>query len=300
MNAEFHIAIHYLSGLSTKEKLLLADLFDDLDDIRSLDRHRCESLITRRLRSSNYDPESAVERAKRDGDYLTSGRFGYTFYWETGYPPLLREIHDPPFLLFVRGEVREFDAATVSVVGTRYPTGRGKKSARNLGMEFADLGVPVVSGLAYGIDEAVHRGVVERGGEAYAVLGNGIDTIYPAEHRSLADRIIGEGGCILSEYGPGVGPRKYRFPARNRIIAGFSRGTVVVEAPLRSGALITADFALDDGRDLFVHRDGISGPNREGAARLVNDGARTIDHAGDVAEEWSMDRTPTLLASRMN
>lgn len=291
-----HLAIHNLPGLRTREKLLLAERTGSIDAVRLLTRESCERIIGRSLRTRLFDPQEACARAQADAKDLTMGRFGYTFYGDCEYPPLLREIYDPPFLLFFRGNRLSADAGTeeqflgtgscIAVVGTRYPTGNGRKAAYRLGKECAERRISVVSGLAVGIDEAVHRGVVDAGGHAVAVLGNGIDTVYPWANRKLARRIIESGGTILSEYGPGIEPRRYHFPARNRIIAGCSRGTVVIEAPARSGALITADFALEDGRDLFVHGKCLSGARSEGVAALARDGATVISGAVDIVRNW--------------
>ena len=284
MTDEARIAIHHLSGLRISEKLRLRNL--SVTELLQLDRIECESLIGRRIRG-RFEPDEAVRQAGVDLENLTVGRFGYTFYWESGYPSLLREIHDPPFLLYHRGNPPDWGSSSVAVVGTRYPTGYSRDRAYELGGEFAHLGIPVVSGLAVGRDEAVHRGVVKGGGIAIAVLGNGIDSVYPAANRGLARQIVETGGTIVSEYGSSVPPRRYHFPARNRIIASCCRSTVLVESPARSDALITADFALDEGRDLFVHRAGVTGPNRGGTAQLAEDGARIVEHANDVASEWA-------------
>ena len=285
------LTMHYIRGLSTHEKLLFVELLDTADDVRKLTQRECEIIIGRTIRLSRFDPIAAYNRAEGDIHDLTARGFGYNFYWDFAYPALLREIHDPPFLFFYRGTNPCSSSATavapwIAVVGTRFPTGNGRKTAYALGREFADLGVPVVSGLAYGIDEAVHVGVVDGKGIAIAVLGNGIDTVYPKENARLARKIVEKGGCLVSEYGPGIEPRRYHFPARNRIIAGCCRGTLVVEAPRRSGALITADFALEDGRDLFVHRAGTAGANANGCAALAEDGARLVDSGLDILREW--------------
>ena len=281
------LSIHYLSGLRLREKLLLADLFDSLAQIRSLERSECESIIRRSLKTALFCPDDAVGRASIDTENLTIGNFGCTFYWDESYPPLLREIHDPPFALLHRGSLPDWRLPIVAVVGTRYPTGSGHSAAFRLGFELGRTGVPVVSGLAIGIDTDVHRGVVRSNGIAVAVLGNGIDFVYPKSNRRLAYEILDNAGCIVSEYGPGEAPIKYHFPARNRIIAGIAGSTVVVEAPKRSGALITADFALDEGRDLFVHRSGTTGGNSAGCAALLADGARAVEGSSDIFDEWN-------------
>lgn len=297
-----HLTIHYLEGLKTREKLTLWERFGSYHEVARLDRAGCERIVRRAIRSRLFDPREAGRRAERDAPDLTPKSFGYTFYWDSTYPPLLRAIHDPPFLLFYRGRVPGavsaagsawFERPSVAVVGTRFPTGSAFRNAFDLGVDFAEHGVPVVSGLAVGVDEAAHRGVVEAGGTAIAVLGNGIDTVYPGANRGLARSIIETGGCVLSEYGPGTSPRRYHFPARNRIIAGCARSTVVVEAPERSGALITADFALEEGRDLFVHHAGLHGRNSGGLIALARDGAEAVGSARDVLERWNTTESKT-------
>ena len=172
---------------------------------------------------------------------------------DPAFPPLLRAIHDPPPGLFLRGEAgdRSARAAGVAIVGARACSAYGRQVARSLGRDLAAAGLVVVSGLARGIDSEAHRGALESGGTTVAVLGCGIDRDYPAANRELA-RQIASTGLVVSEYAPGVEPAPWRFPARNRIVAGLCAATVVVEARERSGALITADFALEEGREVFA------------------------------------------------
>jgi DNA processing protein len=196
---------------------------------------------------------------------------------EPGYPPLLAAIYDPPRRLYLRGARAELlHGPCIAVVGARACSSYGATVARSLGRELAAAGVVVVSGLARGIDGEAHRGALEAGGATVAVLGCGIDRDYPAAHAGLARRIV-ETGLVVSEYPPGTEPAPWRFPARNRIVAGLSRAVVVVEARERSGALITAEFALEEGREVLAVpgeiTSGLSaGPNgllRQGAAPLL-------------------------------
>jgi DNA processing protein len=173
-----------------------------------------------------------------------------------------------------------------AMVGTRRPRGAALRAAFEIGRDLGRLGVSVVSGLALGIDAASHRGNLEGGAGTYAVLGSGADEIYPASNRPLARRILETGGGILSEYPPGTAPRKWHFPARNRIISALARGTLIVEAPAKSGALITARFALEQGRDLWVAAAGLAS---EGAARLAEDGAGIVYSAADIARDWGLE-----------
>ena len=201
------------------------------------------------------------------------------------FPPLLHAIHDPPVGVFLRGAggPELLRARSVAVVGARGCTSYGAHVARMLGRELASAGVVVVSGLARGVDGEVHRGVLEAAGATVAVLGCGIDRDYPAAHSELARRIC-ERGLIVSEYGPGVEPAPWRFPARNRIIAGLAAVTVVVEARERSGALITADLALEEGRDVLAVPGEITGTLSMGTNGLLKLGATPLTCVGDVLE----------------
>ena len=204
---------------------------------------------------------------------------------EAGYPSLLRELHDPPPGLFLRGSgpVELLAQRGVAIVGARACSSYGSQVARLLGRELAAAGLVVVSGLARGIDGEAHRGALESGGCTVAVLGCGVDRDYPAAHAQLAARIA-EKGLIVSEYAPGVEPAPWRFPARNRIIAGLSAATVVVEARERSGALITADFALEAGREVFAVPGEITSALSAGTNALLRLGATPLTAPADVLE----------------
>jgi DNA processing protein len=205
-------------------------------------------------------------------------------------PPLLRAIHDPPARLYVRGdaEVALLSQPAVAIVGARACSPYGAQVARMLGRELAAAGVVVVSGMARGIDGEAHRGALAGGGHTVAVLGCGIDRDYPAAHAALA-RSIGERSLIVSEYEAGVEPAPWRFPARNRIIAGLCAATVVVEARERSGALITADFALEEGREVFAVPGEITSALSAGSNALLRLGATPLTAAADVLESLGIE-----------
>jgi DNA processing protein len=207
-------------------------------------------------------------------------------------PPLLRAIHDPPELLYVRGEadVDLLGRVAVAVVGARVCSAYGAHVARVLGAGVAAAGGVVVSGLARGVDAEAHRGALEAGGATVAVLGCGIDRDYPAVHAQLARRIADCGGLLASEYGPGVEPAPWRFPARNRIIAGLCAATVVVEARERSGALITADFALEEGREVLAIPGEITSALSAGTNALLRLGATPATSVDDVLEAVGLSR----------
>jgi len=197
------------------------------------------------------------------------------------FPPLLAQLHDPPAQLYVRGDVDALVQPAVAVVGARSCSSYGAQVARGLAKELAAAGVVVVSGLARGIDGEAHRGALEGGGRTVAVLGCGIDRDYPRSNAELAAKIRMQ-GAVVSEYPPGVEPAPWRFPARNRIIAGLCLSTVVVEARERSGALITADFALELGRDVFAVPGEITAALSAGTNDLLRQGAAPMLSPGDV------------------
>jgi DNA processing protein len=211
---------------------------------------------------------------------------------DAGYPSLLAAIHDPPPSLYVRGAGSEaiLSAPAVAVVGARSCSAYGRSVARSLTRDLAAAGLVVVSGMARGIDGEAHRGALEAG-VTVSVLGCGVDRDYPAAHAELARRIC-EQGLIVSEYEPGVEPAPWRFPARNRIIAGLCGATVVVEARERSGALITADFALEEGRDVFAVPGEITSALSAGTNALLRLGATPVTCAGDVLELFELVAAP--------
>lgn len=210
---------------------------------------------------------------------------------DDGYPSLLAAIPDPPPQLWLRGDEDPalLSAPAVAIVGARSCSSYGRTVARTLGRELASAGVVVVSGLARGVDGEAHRGALDGAGATVAVLGCGVDRDYPAAHRELAARIVACGGLVVSEYEPGVEPAPWRFPARNRVIAGLCRATVVVEARERSGALITADFALEDGREVMAVPGEITSALSAGTNALLRLGATPVTAVGDVLEALGLE-----------
>jgi len=212
------------------------------------------------------------------------------FRFAVDLPSLVRAIHDPPVGLFVRGEaaLEMLARPAVAIVGARACSGYGASVARSLARELAAAGLVVVSGLARGVDGEAHRGALEAGGTTVAVLGCGVDRDYPAAHAELARRVA-ETGLIVSEYAPGVEPAPWRFPARNRIVAGLCAATVVVEARERSGALITADLALEEGREVFAVPGEITSALSAGTNALLKLGATPLTSAADVLTSFGID-----------
>jgi DNA processing protein len=211
------------------------------------------------------------------------------------YPPLLRAIPDPPPLLWVRGQAATLTRPGVALVGSRAATPYALAMARRLAADLVAAGIVVVSGLARGVDSSAHAATVSASGQTIGVLGCGIDRIYPAEHRDLA-RAMETAGAVVSEFPPGVPPLPHHFPLRNRIISGLSLAVVVVEAPEKSGSLITASAAAEQGRDVMVLPGPVTGGRNRGGHLLIRDGARLVETADDILRELNVE-TDSLAAS---
>lgn len=208
---------------------------------------------------------------------------------EEEYPNYLKNIHDPPIVLYVKGRLLKEDKA-VAVVGSRKASSYGLKMAETISYELSKCGITVVSGMAKGIDSSAHLGALRAAGRTIAVLGCGLDKIYPVENKELMSKIY-ETGAVISEYIPGTPPMPQNFPARNRIISGISKGVVVIEANEKSGSLITADFALEQGREVFAVPGNVNSFTSKGTNKLIRDGAKIVTCIEDVLEEINIFRS---------
>jgi DNA processing protein len=282
------LAINRIPGLMSREKLILCEKFDREEDFYLLSREDVAHIINRPL-NRPWTMDALRAQAEKDAALARLRGIGYVAHGDSDYPPLLRELYDPPALLFYRGALPDRERPLAAVVGTRRPSAAAAAQAYDMCRDFGRAGLSVVSGLALGIDALAHRGNIDGGAPTVAVLGCGLDRVYPASNRDLARRVIETGGVFLSEYAPGTAPFKWNFPARNRIIAGLARGVLIVEAPARSGALITAEFALDLGRDLLVASAGAASPLGAGTRKLIEAGARRVERAAELFEEWGVD-----------
>ncbi len=206
-------------------------------------------------------------------------------YEDERYPEILKQIHDPPIVLYIRGELKPEDSNSIAIVGTRKPTPFGLEVAKRFARELAGLGITIVSGLAFGIDAAAHAGALEAGGRTIAVLGSGVDRITPAGNRELGFDILEKGGAIVSEYPLGAEPGAWSFPRRNRIISGLSRGVIVVEGGYESGAMITAKLAIEQGREVFAVPGNIGSETSRGPHWLIKQGAKLTESIDDVLDE---------------
>jgi DNA processing protein len=287
MDQRYWIGFNRIKGIGAIRFRRLLDAFGDLETAwnaspaalhaAGLDRRAIENLVAAR---SQVDLDAELRRLERSGAQLIT--------WEDpSYPRNLLNIAQPPPVLFVKGSLLPADEWAVALVGTRHASTYGREVARELAGGLAASGVTVVSGLARGVDVTAHRAAIEAGGRTIAVLGSGIDNIYPPEHAGLAETIA-QAGAVISDYALGTPPDGANFPPRNRIISGLSKGVVIVEAGEVSGALITADFAAEQGRDVFAVPGNIHQRTSLGTNKLIQQGAKMVTGVADVLEELNL------------
>ncbi len=285
----YWVGFNLVQGIGPMRLRALLEAFGDVRSAWEAPESALRELgLPRRARNNllrvrhQEDLDAHLKRMERAGAYALT--------WDSpDYPASLQQLPDAPPILFVRGEITPADEWAVALVGTRKATVYGREVAHRLGRDLAQNGVTVVSGLARGIDGIAHRAALDAGGRTIAVLGSGVDVIYPPEHRKLAEEIIQQ-GALVSNYPLGTRPEAGNFPPRNRIISGLSLGVVVIEAGLRSGALITADFAADYGRDVFAVPGSILSPASQGSNRLLRDGAAVVTEVQDILETLHLDQ----------
>lgn len=232
------------------------------------------------LQRKRYNPLKLLE------DYLEKG-IKVVSVENTHYPFLLSHIYDPPFVLYCKGDIKIAEALCIALVGSRAASAYGKTQAFKLAQDLSGYGAVIVSGMARGIDTQAHLGALDRQGKTIAVLGSGLDNIYPRENVKLSEKIAQQ-GLLISEFPPETHPEPANFPIRNRTISGLSRGVVIVEAQRKSGALITADYALEQGRDVFALPGPVNNKNSEGTHMLIKQGAQLITQASDILEEYGV------------
>lgn len=274
-----------LPGVGARRRLELLKYFGSLDALFGSARGQLERLLA--------DAPAALQalRAAPDDKQLDADLawFGepsrhLVTWFDADYPSLLREIPDPPAALFVMGERRLLMQPQLAMVGSRNASAGGRENAQAFARELAHAGLVITSGLALGVDGAAHRGALEAGAPTVAVMGTGLDRVYPARHRELAHDIAAH-GALVSEFPFGTPPRPENFPIRNRIVSGLSLGVLVVEAAERSGALITARLASEQGREVFAIPGSIHSPLSRGCHRLIRQGAKLVETARDILEE---------------
>lgn len=246
-------------------------------ELRGFDFLKKETLDRLLTARDHFDPTVILQWCDRAGIDIVSSQ-------DPRYPASLHTIHDPPPILYIKGRILPRDALSLAVIGTRRSTTYGRRQAERLGTAIARSGLTVVSGLALGIDSVAHRAALDAGGRTLAVLGSGHGRLYPPENESLANRIAESGGAVLSEFPPLHPSAKWTFPQRNRIVSGLALGVLVIEAPLRSGAMITARMAAEQGRDMFAVPGPIDSEASRGCNQLIRDGACLVESVDDILE----------------
>lgn len=282
------LGFNLVKGIGPAKVQALLDRFGDLGAAWGASEATLQQAgLDRRAIANLVEARRTVDLDRRLAQLQAAGVQLLT--WDSPqYPRYLLELPQPPPVLYVRGELLETDRWAVGIVGTRRLTRYGRQVTHNLVSGLVANGVTIVSGLARGIDAVAHKTAVELGGRTIAVLGSGLDHIYPPEHRSLADKITAGYGAIVTEYALGVQPEAKNFPPRNRVISGLSLGVVVVEAGERSGALITAKFALEQDREVFAVPGNINSPASKGCNRLLQQGAKLVSSVDDILEELNL------------
>ena len=274
------LCLHLTPGLGRTALFKIHHYFADFSAaLQAPPRQLREAGLSQRLIDNIQPADSPPIRAVRR--QLETLQVRLLSYWDAAYPSLLREIHDPPALLYLRGKLPDKDC--FAVVGSRRATAAGLQLTWEISSTLAKHNICIVSGLARGVDSSAHQGALDGGGSTIAVLGCGIDRIYPPENRRLFQQIL-ENNAIISEYPPGTPPLAGHFPGRNRIISGLSRGVLIVEAAEGSGSLITGDFALEQGRDLFAIPGAVQSPNSKGTNRLRKEGAQLVTEPTDILD----------------
>ncbi len=286
----FWLAFSTVRGIGAVRFRKLLNFFGELSVAWQADRNELISAgLTDKAIDQVLESRKNIKPENLEAD-LTRKAIKYLTWNSPGYPRYLLEIAQPPPVLYYIGEILPEDDLAVAIVGTRNVTRYGKQITHDTAAYLAGSGITVVSGLARGVDGIAHQAAIEAGGRTFAVLGSGVDVIYPPEHRKLA-RDITQHGAVISDYPPGTKPDGINFPPRNRIISGLSRGTVVVEAGERSGALITAKFALEQGRDIFAVPGSVLSQMSKGTNQLIAEGATPMTNPVIITDTLNLART---------
>ena len=265
----------------------LGHLFSsDLQTLKSIDGISEKTLreVESAVNKSNVFEESYLKLLEK----LKKSNIKVTTIFDENYPQNLKNIYDAPVILYYYGNMSQSDRYSIGIVGTRTPSDYGRKVCRDLSKELANRGLPVVSGLAIGIDSIAHNSCLESGGITYAVLGSGVDNLYPPDNKHLYERIK-ETGAVISEFEIGSKAEKVNFPRRNRVVSGISLGTLIVESRIKGGSLITAEFALDQNRELFAVPGNITSKNSDGCNNLIKKGyAKLVSSVDDIISEFNI------------
>lgn len=283
----YDIALTFDESITPIEKVALFDKFGSSKSILELNKGTLRNILGRRWTGNRYEPQVFINRAKKMSSFLDQAGIKITRYNDKEYPSGLKMIPDYPFLIYYRGNIKFNYERSISIVGTRKPTPEGLKRTQIFTEVFTKNKLTVISGLALGIDSSAHYNCLINNGRTIAVLGCGIDRIYPNSNKELARIILNKGGGIISEYPPGIKPNKWNFPKRNRIIVGLSRATLITQSPSKSGSLISAILSADYNRDLFVvSPDEICKEKDMGNIELILNGATEVNVPEEVLSEY--------------
>ena len=274
------LALHRIPGVGPVTFGRLLTQFPQIEAL--FDSPTSAEGLSARSRTALLSPD--WDQVERDLAWFDAPNRHIVTVQDAAYPPLLKEITDSPSILFVQGDVDLLSGWQLAVVGSRNPSPPGRDNAFEFARFLASDGLTITSGLAMGVDAAAHQGAMAGQGKTIAVVGTGLDRVYPAKHRDLAHDIV-EQGTIVSEFALGTSPRAENFPRRNRLISGLSLGTLVIEAAIQSGSLITARMAMEQGRDVFAIPGSIHNPLAKGCHRLIREGAKLVETADDIIEE---------------
>ena len=294
----YWLGFHLIPGVGAARLTRLIDHFGTVEDAwRASERELRAAGLPQEVAGTVVAQRQRLD-LDRELDRLDQSGVSALTLEDNDYPRMLRHISSPPPILYVRGQLLPTDEVAIGIVGTRRSTTYGSDMAQRISRELSSAGVTVVSGLALGIDTAAHRAVIDAGGRTIAVFGCGLDTIYPPRNRQLAEQIMGQ-GALVSEYPLGTKPDARNFPARNRIISGLSKGVVVIEAPMKSGALITTAFAADQGRDVYAVPGSALSANSAGCHELIRNGATLVTSATQILEALDVVSVEAHTQSRM-
>ena len=283
---KYWIWLSLINGLGSIKKQKLLEKYKTPENIYKLDKKELLKVsgIGEKLADSILD-KSLLEKAERNIEYMIKNKIDIISIYDKEYPQILKEIYSPPISLYIKGNKNILNSYKIAIIGSREPSEYGKKAAKYFSYNLAKNNITIVSGLARGIDSISHLGAIASNGKTIAVVGNGLDIVYPRENDILAQEIINREGCIISEYPIGTKPERMNFPARNRIVSGISNSVLVVEAKKKSGTLITVDFALEQGREVFAVPGNINSENSLGTNDLIKQGAKLVNCFEDCVEK---------------
>jgi DNA processing protein len=293
-NLKLFYFLKNISSLGDVRIRRIAEKYNNLSTLFSVDLLSLKSIdgisdkICQEVEDAVYKSKGFEESYLKLLESLDKSKIKVTTLFDDDYPQNLKNIYDAPVILFYYGNLNESDRYSISIVGTRTPSDYGRKVCKEISKELAKKGIPVISGLAIGIDSIAHNSCLESGGLTYAVLGSGVDNLYPPDNINLYEKIK-EYGAVISEFDLGSKAEKVNFPRRNRVVSGISLGTVIVESRIKGGSLITAEFALDQNRELFAIPGNINSRNSEGCNNLIKKGyAKLILGIDDILSEFNL------------